>query len=255
MPIFENQVNVWNSQGEKSQFEQSEAKSRLSSQAFNYAALGAAVLTAAILVESKGNAPKLLPALIADGKSLSKAAWHDSGAIVDDLALGGKLRPMMRVGETAASETAAIVDMPLAGKALTKGETAISGELMPSDLAANIRLGANPAPEYAARSQPVGAEYLNFTSKWPVEGVNIHDQGVNLVVTRNGHWVKLENFDKPTADVHGIDILNTRIGQIRTWISPQAEGGSRKMTSVVLEMGRRDPIELIGQVKATEFWY
>ena len=150
---------------------------------------------------------------------------------------------------------AVVGELPTAGRALVKGESAISGQLMPSDLAANIRLGANPAPEYAAHSQPVGAEYLSFTRKWPVEGVNIHDQGVNLVVTHNGHWVKLENFGKPTADVHGLDILNTRIGQIRTWISPQAEGGSRKMTSVVLEMGRRDPIELIGQVKATEFWY
>ncbi|MBK9206747.1 MAG: hypothetical protein IPL73_30900 [Candidatus Obscuribacter sp.] len=66
----------------------------------------------------------------------------------------------------------------------------------------------------------------------------------------------MKNFKDPGGRINGLDLLNTRISDVRVSSLNSAFNGSadKPTTSVLLEMGKRDPVKLTGQIKATEFW-
>lgn len=193
-------------------------------------------------------AEELVPELGAMGRTAAKSL--KLGLPIEETLAASKVGFQSLAADTAGSVQASekLVEKGVLKSVMTGGDGAAP------ELAANIQLGANYAPEYAARHQALDPQYLGFTHKWPVEGVNIHDQGVNIVVTKNGHWVKMSNFEKPTADIHGLDILNTRVSRVSTYME-HTIAGEKQMTRVELELGKRDPVVLKGPVSAVEFWY
>ena len=117
---------------------------------------------------------------------------------------------------------------------------------------ADIELGARPGWQYANGAKELDAKYLGFTRGWPVEGVTVNKEGVNLFTTKNHHWVKIGPFDKPTADTHALDdLLNTYITNVRTGAS-----SGKEVSSIVLKRDTASAYgtELTGKLKPIEFW-
>lgn len=239
MPIFENNAFANNDGHQNKAHDNS---SMLSAEAMMLSATIAAMAVVA-------RKPALLRSAEPELKIFGETVERDLGSSIaggfEKSGLKAMSKEIFSAGD-AATESKLVTGVSAGAKAQV-AETSKS--------AANAELGASYDPKYAARSQPLEARYLGFTRKWPVEGTTINDEGVNLYVTRNGHWVRMAGFEKPPADVHGLDILNTRIGDVRTTVQRTASGEDKNITSVILEMGRREPIKLTGQIKATEFWY
>jgi len=237
-------------------YEKQDASQKLSDQALTIAASTTAVLAAsAMLVASKG---RTMPQLIEVGETAlsqvlrtSKALTRESfglarsGGLVDDaLSLGSKSRANLMIKESTASSTSGMLK---SGADAAKDSASLR----------YMELGARPAPQYGLGAKPIDEQYLGFIRKWPVEGVRVHPGGVDLYVTKNGHWLELKNFKDPGNHLNGLDMLNTRISEVRVSTLNNAINSSadKPVTTVLLELGKREPVKLTGQIKATEFWH
>lgn len=249
MPILENRILS----RALSDDNQQEASTKLSTQAFEYTAVAALAATT-LLIASKG---RVLPELALVGESAGTTSLRTSRAfgrqalgLVDDLA-----RPMKLVVEGVESKVAQatgtiVKDAATGSKGLVDDA---AKTLKPSErLMDNIELGARPGWQYANGAKELEAKYLGFTRGWPVEGVTVNKEGVNLFTTKNHHWVKIGPFDKPTADTHALDdLLNTYITDVKTGAS-----SGKEVSSIVLKRDTASAYgtELTGRLKPIEFW-
>ncbi len=246
-------------------YETQDASQKLSDQAVTLAAAATTALAAGVmLAASRGRSmPQLieigetaLTQALRSSKTLTRETFglvrggvtafgREGASFADDaLMAGNKSASNLMMRESAEATAPKVVTPGVADQAATS---------------ANIRhmeLGARPAPQYAHGAKPIEEQYLGFIRKWPVEGVRVHPGGVDLYVTKNGHWLELKNFKDPGGRINGLDMLNTRISDVRVSSLNSAINGSadKPTTSVILEMGKRDPVKLTGQIKATEFW-
>lgn len=249
MPILDNRILT----KVLSDDNQQEASTELSTQAFEYAAVAALAATT-LLIASKG---RVLPELALVGESAAGTSLRTSRGfgrqalgLVDDLA-----KPMKLVVEGVESKVAQatgsiIKDATVGSKGIVDDVAKI---LKPSEkLMADIELGARPGWQYANGAKELEAKYLGFTRGWPVEGVTVNKEGVNLFTTKNHHWVKIGPFEKPTADTHALDdLLNTYITNVRTGAS-----SGKEVSSIVLKRDTASAYgtELTGKLKPIEFW-
>ncbi len=249
MPILENRIlsNVLSNDNEH------EASTKLSTQALEYTAVAALAATT-LLIATKG---RVLPELALVGESAAGTSLRSSRAfgrqalgLVDDLAKPMKLAfdaVDTKVGQIAGST---VKDAVTGSKGLVDD---VAKTLKPSEkLMADIELGARPGWQYANGAKELDAKYLGFTRGWPVEGVTVNKEGVNLFTTKNHHWVKIGPFDKPTADTHALDdLLNTYITNVRTGAS-----SGKEVSSIVLKRDTASAYgtELTGKLKPIEFW-
>jgi len=217
MPIVENfdKSNFASTDG-------AQASLKLSNQAIEAAAL-ATLATTALILASKG---KFLPEL---------------APVAKNSLLGAKV---------VARE--ALESAPAVGKSIMSRTFESVGSAVNKNVIADIELGARPGWQFAKGAKTLEAKYLDFTRGWPVEGVSVNKEGVNLFTSRNHHWVKIGPFDKPTADVHALDdLLNTYIANVRT-------GGAsgKEVSSLVLKRDTASAFgtELTGRLKPIEFW-
>ena len=249
MPIFENHIlsNV------RSDENQHEASTKLSTQALEYTAV-AAVAAATLLVASKG---RVLPELALASESAAASGLRNSRALgrqvlglADDFAKPMKLVVdgiESKVGQAAA---AVVKDTVSGSKGLA--DDAVKALMPDEKLMANIELGARPGWQYANGAKALEAKHLGFTRGWPVEGVSVSDEGVNLFTTKNHHWVKIGPFSKPTAGTQALDdLLNTYITDVRTGAS-----SGKELSSIVLKRDTASAYgtELTGRLKPIEFW-
>jgi hypothetical protein len=198
-----------------------------------------ALAAAALVVESKGRA---LPALVEAGERLAADAGERVG---------------VASGEALERRGGSLIPEILKPKA-----SAFSGDVE------NVELGARPAPQYGQGAKAMDASHLAFIDKWPVEGVRVHGDAVDLYVTKNGHWLELKNFQRPFGErglfgqpplpVQPLDLLNTQVRNIR--VTPRnpfaglAETTEGQKASITLTRGAMHEINLTGNVKITEFW-
>lgn len=249
MPIFENRI-LSKAHSDENQYE---ASTKLSTQAFEYTAVAALAATT-LLIASKG---RVLPELAFVGESAAKSGLRSSRVLgrealgfADDL-----VKPMKLVVDGVESKVgqlagAAVKDAVSGSKGLADD---VAKTLKPDEkLMANIELGARPGWQYANGAKPLEAKHLGFTRGWPVEGVSVNNEGVNLFTTKNHHWVKIGPFDKPPAGTNALDdLLNTYITNVRTGAS-----SGKEVSSIVLKRDTASAYgtELTGRLKPIEFW-
>ncbi len=249
MPIFENRILSKALSDEN----QHEASTKLSNQALEYTAVAALAATT-LLIASKG---RVLPELAFAGESAAstglrsaRVLGREAFGLADDL-----VKPMKLVVDGVETKvgqlTGATVKEAVSG---SKGlADDVAKTLKPDEkLMANIELGARPGWQYASGAKPLEAKYLGFTRSWPVEGVSVNNEGVNLFTTKNHHWVKIGPFDKPTAGTNALDdLLNTYITDVRTGAS-----SGKEVSSIVLKRDSASAYgtELTGRLKPIEFW-
>lgn len=254
MPILENRIlsKVLSDDNEH------EASTKLSTQALEYTAVAALAATT-LLIASKG---RVLPELALVGESAGGSGLRTlpafGGRVIGKQALGladDLVKPMKlvvdgiesKIGQIAGST---VKDAAAGSKGLVDD---VAKNLKPSEkLMADIDLGARPGWQYANGAKELDPKYLGFTRGWPVEGVTVNKEGVNLFTTKNHHWVKIGPFDKPTADTHALDdLLNTYITNVRTGAS-----SGKEVSSIVLKRDTASAYgtELTGKLKPIEFW-
>ena len=249
MPILDNRILT----KVLSDDSQHEASTKLSTQAFEYTAVAALAATT-LLIASKG---RVLPELALVGESAAGTSLRTSRAfgrqalgLADDL-----VKPMKLVVDGIESKVgqiagATVKDAATGSKGLVDD---VAKTLKPGEkLMADIELGARPGWQYANGAKELEAKHLGFTRGWPVEGVTVNKEGVNLFTTKNHHWVKIGPFDKPTADTHALnDLLNTYITNVRTGTS-----SGKEVSSIVLKRDTASAFgtELKGHIKPIEFW-
>jgi hypothetical protein len=249
MPILDNRILT----KVLSDDNQQEASTKLSTQAFEYTAVAALAATT-LLIATKG---RVLPELALVGESAAGTSLRSSRAfgrqalgLVDDLAKPMKLAVEGVESKVAQATGTIIKDATVGSKGLVDD---VAKTLKPSEkLMADIELGARPGWQYANGAKELDAKYLGFTRGWPVEGVTVNKEGVNLFTTKNHHWVKIGPFDKPTADTHALDdLLNTYITNVRTGAS-----SGKEVSSIVLKRDTASAYgtELTGKLKPIEFW-
>ncbi|MBS1996961.1 MAG: hypothetical protein JSS86_11645 [Cyanobacteria bacterium SZAS LIN-2] len=228
--------------------EQKDSTEKLSNQALTIATTAAAGLAAAaLLIESRGRA---LPALAEIGDSALNFLSRETKPVMKFIAedVTGQAKSVLAEG----GETAALADRKLLAEAAKP--------------LSDMELGARPAPQYGNGTRPIETKYLGFINKWPVEGVRVYGDKVDIYVTQNHHWLELKGFDKPVgfvkpfgqspANVQGLDILNTRISNVKVpSLNSLLSGGENQPASITLSRGSAPEIRLTGNIKATEFWH
>ncbi|MBP9091212.1 hypothetical protein KBI23_09295 [bacterium] len=254
MPILENRIlsNVLSGD------DQHEASTKLSTQAFEYTAVAALAATT-LLIASKG---RVLPDLALVGESAGGTGLRTvpafGGRVFGKQALGladDLVKPMKLAFDAVETKVAQI-----AGSTVKDAVTGSRGlvddvakTLKPSEkLMADIELGARPGWQYANGAKELDAKYLGFTRGWPVEGVTVNKEGVNLFTTKNHHWVKIGPFDRPAANTHALDdLMSTYIADVKTGSS-----SGKQLSSIVLKRDTASAYgtELTGRLKPIEFW-
>lgn len=254
MPILENRILSKVLSDDK----EHEVSTKLSTQALEYTAVAALAATT-LLIASKG---RVLPELALVGESAAGTSLRTlpglGGRVFGKQTLGladDLVKPMKLVIDGIDSKVGQMIGTTV--KDVVTGSKGVVDDvaktLKPNEkLMADIELGARPGWQYAKGAKELEAKYLGFTRGWPVEGVTVNKEGVNLFTTKNHHWVKIGPFDKPTADTHALDdLLNTYITNVRTGAS-----SGKEVSSIVL---KRDPAsaygtELTGKLNPIEFW-
>jgi hypothetical protein len=254
MPILENRILSKVLSDDK----EHEVSTKLSTQALEYTAVAALAATT-LLVASKG---RVLPELALVGESAAGNSLRTlpglGGRVFGKQTLGladDLVKPMKLVVEGVDAKVGQMIGTTV--KDVVTGSKGVVDDvtktLKPSEkLMADIELGARPGWQYANGAKELEAKYLGFTRGWPVEGVTVNKEGVNLFTTKNHHWVKIGPFDKPTADTHVLDdLLNTYITNVRTGAS-----SGKEVSSIVLKRDTASAFgtELTGKLKPIEFW-
>ena len=227
----------------------------------------AVVGTAALIYASKGQNPRALAYVAGAADDIGMAISKRAGIFVDELGLNSfkpaatffkgnegasaltqigrqvddsAAKPMVSMLKTADGEAAGAFDMAK----VAQGAEAIKH---------NYSVGAVPGLNYAQSIKELPPSQLGFLQRWVVQGVKMTDDSVDLYLHKQGRDIALQHFTRPPG-LKPLDVLNTEISSLRVTQGQTVAGQTGETTTRLwLEMGKREPIKLSGNIKALDF--
>lgn len=227
----------------------------------------AVVGTAALVYASKGQNPKALAYVASAADDIGMAISKRAGSFVDDLGLnsfkpaasffksnegasalaqiGRQLddraaKPVVSMFKTAEGEAAGAFDMAK----VAQGPEAIKH---------NYSVVAVPGLKYAQSIKELHPSQLGFLQRWVVQGVKMTDDSVDLYLNKQGRDIALQHFTRPPG-LNPLDVLNTEVSSLRVTQGQTVAGQTGETTTRLwLEMGKREPVKLSGDIKALDF--
>lgn len=227
----------------------------------------AVVGTAALLYASKSQNPRALAYVAGAADDIGMAISKRAGSFVDDLGLNS-FKPAANFfkGNEGASALAQIGRQldDKAAKPLTSMFKRADGEVAGAfDMAKvtqgaealkhNYSVGAVPGLNYAQSIKELHPSQLGFLQRWVVQGVKMTDDSVDLYLNKQGRDIALQHFTRPPG-LKPLDLLNTEVRSLRVTQGQSVAGQTGETTTRLwLEMGKREPIKLSGNIKALDF--